>query len=84
MRQPLLFSSGGSVALRLRRIASPRRGMPYYQKPILAALVTIFLFSFLYKNKFLTALKIKNPVRLWRTGFLVVAGAGLEPATFGL
>ena len=27
---------------------------------------------------------IKNPVRLWRTGFLVVAGVGLEPTTFGL
>ena len=28
--------------------------------------------------------EIKNPVRLWRTGFLVVAGVGLEPTTFGL
>jgi hypothetical protein len=47
-------SSWGSVAFRLRRIASTILGMLYYQNPALAALVTSFLFPVAYKNKFLT------------------------------
>jgi hypothetical protein len=32
-------------------------GRPYYQKPVLAMLVTTFLFPVAYKNKFLTLWK---------------------------
>ena len=58
-------------------------GMLYYQKPLLAALVTSFLFPVAYKYKHLTRHVIKNPAKFF-AGFLVVAGVGLEPTTFGL
>ena len=43
----------------------------------------VFFIPFRLQEQVLDAPEIKNPVR-FRTGFLVVAGVGLEPTTFGL
>jgi hypothetical protein len=46
-------------------------GVLYYQIPLLALLVTSFLFPVAYKCKLLTRQEIKNPAKFF-AGFLVV------------